>query len=175
MFTTVFIHLQITLPYEATQLSKATRSTAAIYLACGIDSSKVCFTYLYYAMFLCACCGWLSVCWRFYDTLCVSRPPFLYNLMSVLILSWCGYWVLQLLLVGSTRWFNSKRSHARRCVIRCTIASLSTSVLAEYLISHHSTKGIKKTIAQFTNRHLSILWRSCGSQIGTFAIHDWYD
>uniref|UniRef100_A0ACD5VTB1 Uncharacterized protein n=1 Tax=Avena sativa TaxID=4498 RepID=A0ACD5VTB1_AVESA len=30
----------ITLPYEAPQLSKATRSTAAIYLACGIDSSK---------------------------------------------------------------------------------------------------------------------------------------
>ncbi|KQK09682.1 tryptophan--tRNA ligase, chloroplastic/mitochondrial [Brachypodium distachyon] len=30
----------ITLPYEAPQLSKSTRSTAAIYLACGIDSSK---------------------------------------------------------------------------------------------------------------------------------------
>jgi tryptophanyl-tRNA synthetase len=42
--------LQITLPYEAPQLSKATRSTAAIYLACGIDSSKVCFTYLHYMM-----------------------------------------------------------------------------------------------------------------------------
>ncbi|XP_066306975.1 tryptophan--tRNA ligase, chloroplastic/mitochondrial-like isoform X1 [Miscanthus floridulus] len=30
----------ITLPYEAPLLSKATRSTAAIYLACGVDSSK---------------------------------------------------------------------------------------------------------------------------------------
>ncbi|KAK8453645.1 hypothetical protein SEVIR_5G317100v4 [Setaria viridis] len=30
----------ITLPYDAPELSKATRSTAAIYLACGIDSSK---------------------------------------------------------------------------------------------------------------------------------------
>ena len=33
-------YLQITLPYEAPLLSKATRSTAAIYLACGVDSSK---------------------------------------------------------------------------------------------------------------------------------------
>ncbi|CAO1945000.1 unnamed protein product [Urochloa humidicola] len=30
----------ITLPYDAPDLSKSTRSTAAIYLACGIDSSK---------------------------------------------------------------------------------------------------------------------------------------
>ncbi|CAO1945941.1 unnamed protein product [Urochloa humidicola] len=30
----------ITLPYDAPELSKSTRSTAAIYLACGIDSSK---------------------------------------------------------------------------------------------------------------------------------------
>ena len=37
-------YLQITLPYEAPLLSKATRSTAAIYLACGVDSSKVCLT-----------------------------------------------------------------------------------------------------------------------------------
>ena len=33
--------LQITLPYDTQQLSKATRSTAAIYLACGVDPSKV--------------------------------------------------------------------------------------------------------------------------------------
>ncbi|KAK7822344.1 tryptophan--trna ligase, partial [Quercus suber] len=32
--------LQITLPYDAQQLSKATRDTAAIYLACGVDTSK---------------------------------------------------------------------------------------------------------------------------------------
>jgi hypothetical protein len=138
MFITMFKHVQITLPYEAPQLSKATRSTAAIYLACGIDSSKVCFAYLWFGVpVVDSFC-----CWRFYETLCVSRPPFLYNLMSVLILNWCGYWVLQLLLVGLTRWFNSKRSHARRCVIRCTIASLSTCFLAEYHISHRSTKGI---------------------------------
>ncbi|CAN1161793.1 Tryptophan--tRNA ligase, chloroplastic/mitochondrial [Linum perenne] len=30
----------ITLPYETNQLSKATRDTAAIYLACGVDTSK---------------------------------------------------------------------------------------------------------------------------------------
>lgn len=30
----------ITLPYDAPQLSEATRNTAAIYLACGIDTSK---------------------------------------------------------------------------------------------------------------------------------------
>nr|CAB3478262.1 unnamed protein product [Digitaria exilis] len=30
----------ITLPYDAAELSKSTRSTAAIYLACGVDSSK---------------------------------------------------------------------------------------------------------------------------------------
>ncbi|XP_072967228.1 tryptophan--tRNA ligase, chloroplastic/mitochondrial [Typha angustifolia] len=30
----------ITLPYDAPELSKATRSTAAIYLACGVDTSK---------------------------------------------------------------------------------------------------------------------------------------
>ncbi|OAY82165.1 Tryptophan--tRNA ligase, chloroplastic/mitochondrial, partial [Ananas comosus] len=30
----------ITLPYDAPQLSKATRSTAALYLACGVDTSK---------------------------------------------------------------------------------------------------------------------------------------
>lgn len=33
--------LQITLPYDAQQLSKATRDTAALYLACGVDTSKV--------------------------------------------------------------------------------------------------------------------------------------
>ncbi|KAJ6809323.1 tryptophan--tRNA ligase, chloroplastic/mitochondrial isoform X1 [Iris pallida] len=31
---------QITLPHDALDLSKATRSTAAIYLACGVDTSK---------------------------------------------------------------------------------------------------------------------------------------
>ncbi|CAN0907292.1 Tryptophan--tRNA ligase, chloroplastic/mitochondrial [Linum grandiflorum] len=30
----------ITLPYEANQLSKATRDTAALYLACGVDTAK---------------------------------------------------------------------------------------------------------------------------------------
>ncbi|KAH9761337.1 Tryptophanyl-tRNA synthetase [Citrus sinensis] len=35
-----WIALQITLPYDTQQLSKATRETAAIYLACGIDNSK---------------------------------------------------------------------------------------------------------------------------------------
>ncbi|KAK1314477.1 hypothetical protein QJS10_CPA06g00828 [Acorus calamus] len=35
-----WVSLQITLPYDAPQLSKTTRSTAAIYLACGIDTSK---------------------------------------------------------------------------------------------------------------------------------------
>ncbi|KAL5221366.1 hypothetical protein ABZP36_026079 [Zizania latifolia] len=39
LFFIVDLHA-ITLPYDAPQLSKATRSTAAIYLACGIDSSK---------------------------------------------------------------------------------------------------------------------------------------
>ena len=32
---------QITLPYDTQQLHKATRDTAAIYLACGVDTSKV--------------------------------------------------------------------------------------------------------------------------------------
>ncbi|XP_056166399.1 tryptophan--tRNA ligase, chloroplastic/mitochondrial isoform X2 [Syzygium oleosum] len=35
-----WIELQITLPYETQQLAKATRDTAAIYLACGVDTSK---------------------------------------------------------------------------------------------------------------------------------------
>ncbi|XP_027942380.1 tryptophan--tRNA ligase, chloroplastic/mitochondrial isoform X2 [Vigna unguiculata] len=35
-----WVALQITLPYDTQQLSKATRSTAAIYLACGVDPSK---------------------------------------------------------------------------------------------------------------------------------------
>ncbi|XP_042992455.1 tryptophan--tRNA ligase, chloroplastic/mitochondrial isoform X4 [Carya illinoinensis] len=35
-----WISLQITLPYETQQLSKATKDTAAIYLACGVDASK---------------------------------------------------------------------------------------------------------------------------------------
>ncbi|KAL2901250.1 Tryptophan--tRNA ligase chloroplastic/mitochondrial [Bienertia sinuspersici] len=39
LFFIVDLHA-ITLPYEALQLSKATRDTAAIYLACGIDISK---------------------------------------------------------------------------------------------------------------------------------------
>ncbi|XP_077217826.1 nucleotidylyl transferase superfamily protein [Tasmannia lanceolata] len=39
LFFIVDLHA-ITLPYDAQQLSKATRSTAAIYLACGVDPSK---------------------------------------------------------------------------------------------------------------------------------------
>ncbi|XP_057434813.1 tryptophan--tRNA ligase, chloroplastic/mitochondrial [Lotus japonicus] len=39
LFLIVDLHA-ITLPYDAQQLSKATRSTAAIYLACGVDPSK---------------------------------------------------------------------------------------------------------------------------------------
>ncbi|KMT11402.1 hypothetical protein BVRB_5g107300 [Beta vulgaris subsp. vulgaris] len=39
LFFIVDLHA-ITLPYETQQLSKATRDTAAIYLACGIDISK---------------------------------------------------------------------------------------------------------------------------------------
>ncbi|XP_031484012.1 tryptophan--tRNA ligase, chloroplastic/mitochondrial isoform X2 [Nymphaea colorata] len=39
LFFIVDLHA-ITLPYEAPQLSKATRETAAIYLACGVDTSK---------------------------------------------------------------------------------------------------------------------------------------
>nr|XP_029121083.1 tryptophan--tRNA ligase, chloroplastic/mitochondrial isoform X2 [Elaeis guineensis] len=35
-----WISLQITLPYDASELSKATKKTAAIYLACGVDTSK---------------------------------------------------------------------------------------------------------------------------------------
>ncbi|PWA76880.1 tryptophan--tRNA ligase [Artemisia annua] len=35
-----WVSLQITLPYDVQQLSKATRDTAALYLACGIDTSK---------------------------------------------------------------------------------------------------------------------------------------
>ncbi|KAG6783021.1 hypothetical protein POTOM_012451 [Populus tomentosa] len=34
------LNFQITLPYDTKELSKATRDTAAIYLACGIDASK---------------------------------------------------------------------------------------------------------------------------------------
>lgn len=37
----LFSPSQITLPYDAQQLSKATRDTAALYLACGVDPSKV--------------------------------------------------------------------------------------------------------------------------------------
>ncbi|MED6192126.1 Tryptophan--tRNA ligase, chloroplastic/mitochondrial, variant 2 [Stylosanthes scabra] len=39
LFFIVDLHA-ITLPYEAQQLSKASKSTAAIYLACGVDPSK---------------------------------------------------------------------------------------------------------------------------------------
>ncbi|PON71360.1 Tryptophan-tRNA ligase [Trema orientale] len=39
LFFIVDLHA-ITLPYDAQKLSKATRDTAAIYLACGIDTSK---------------------------------------------------------------------------------------------------------------------------------------
>ncbi|TXG61977.1 hypothetical protein EZV62_013340 [Acer yangbiense] len=39
LFFIVDLHA-ITLPYDAQQLSKATRDTAAIYLACGVDTSK---------------------------------------------------------------------------------------------------------------------------------------
>ncbi|XP_022981001.1 tryptophan--tRNA ligase, chloroplastic/mitochondrial isoform X1 [Cucurbita maxima] len=39
LFFIVDLHA-ITLPYDTQQLSKATRNTAAIYLACGIDTSK---------------------------------------------------------------------------------------------------------------------------------------
>ncbi|CAL1386364.1 unnamed protein product [Linum trigynum] len=39
LFFIVDLHA-ITLPYETQQLSKATRDTAALYLACGIDTSK---------------------------------------------------------------------------------------------------------------------------------------
>ncbi|XWS26361.1 hypothetical protein CRYUN_Cryun26dG0025900 [Craigia yunnanensis] len=39
LFFIVDLHA-ITLPYETQQLSKATRNTAAIYLACGVDTSK---------------------------------------------------------------------------------------------------------------------------------------
>ncbi|KAK1265803.1 hypothetical protein QJS04_geneDACA002634 [Acorus gramineus] len=39
LFFIVDLHA-ITLPYDAPQLSKTTRSTAAIYLACGVDTSK---------------------------------------------------------------------------------------------------------------------------------------
>lgn len=34
-------NIQITLPYDALELSKATKNMAAIYLACGVDTSKV--------------------------------------------------------------------------------------------------------------------------------------
>ncbi|TYJ29904.1 hypothetical protein E1A91_A06G098700v1 [Gossypium mustelinum] len=39
LFFIVDLHA-ITLPYDTQQLSKATRNTAAIYLACGVDTSK---------------------------------------------------------------------------------------------------------------------------------------
>ncbi|WCJ20901.1 Tryptophan--tRNA ligase [Euphorbia peplus] len=39
LFFIVDLHA-ITLPYETQQLSKATRDTAAVYLACGVDTSK---------------------------------------------------------------------------------------------------------------------------------------
>ncbi|KAL6207787.1 hypothetical protein ACLB2K_018740 [Fragaria x ananassa] len=39
LFFIVDLHA-ITLPYDAQQLSKATRDTAALYLACGVDTSK---------------------------------------------------------------------------------------------------------------------------------------
>ncbi|GLJ30610.1 hypothetical protein SUGI_0606110 [Cryptomeria japonica] len=41
LFFVVDLHA-ITLPYDAEQLSKATRDTAALYMACGIDVSKAC-------------------------------------------------------------------------------------------------------------------------------------
>ncbi|EPS62039.1 hypothetical protein M569_12754, partial [Genlisea aurea] len=39
LFFIVDLHA-ITLPYDSHQLSKATKDTAALYLACGVDSSK---------------------------------------------------------------------------------------------------------------------------------------
>ena len=38
----IFLYMQITLSYDTQQLSKATRNTAAIYVACRVDTSKVC-------------------------------------------------------------------------------------------------------------------------------------
>ena len=74
-------------------------------------SASLCFDYSVCVRFCC------YVLW-----LCVFRLLSLYSLMSVLMLSWCGYWVLLLLLAGWIEWSSSKRSLARRCVTCCTTA-----------------------------------------------------
>ena len=56
----------------------------------------------------------LQYIWRVAST--APRLLSLYGLMSVLMSSWCGYWVLLLLLAGWIEWSSSKRSLARRCV-----------------------------------------------------------
>lgn len=42
----LYILSQITLPYDPQELSRVTRETAAIYIACGVDTSKVWFSSL---------------------------------------------------------------------------------------------------------------------------------
>ena len=76
--------------------------------------TALCFNYSVCVHF---CCYLLCIM-----TLCVFRLLSLYSLMSVLMLSWCGYWVLLLLLAGWIEWSSSKRSLARRCVTCCTTA-----------------------------------------------------
>ena len=91
---------------------------------------------------------YVSVAYCFMMVLHVLRLLFLYNLMSVLMLSWCGCWVLLLLLAGSTEWSSSKRSHARRCVIRCMTAFTIIFWLGRIVVI--SRKGLD-------NQHLN-LW-----------------
>ncbi|MFS7943674.1 putative tryptophan--tRNA ligase [Helianthus anomalus] len=52
LFFIVDLHA-ITLPYDVQQLSKATRDTAALYLACGVDTSKVFLCHNFSTTFIC--------------------------------------------------------------------------------------------------------------------------
>lgn len=74
-------HIKITLPYDAPDLAKSTRSTAALYLACGVDTSKV-----IYLLSICQSIYAVFLYKRRLTVLCVcklNRPLFLCNHMCV--------------------------------------------------------------------------------------------
>lgn len=108
-----FCQFQITLPYDAQQLSKTTRNTAAIYLACGVDPSKVLTAVCtsVYATYLKLFLSVTSTC-CFY----ICRLLCLYSLMFVPMWNWCGYWVPKPESADWAEWSNLKRNLARRCV-----------------------------------------------------------
>jgi len=73
--------LQITLPYDTQQLSKATRSTAAIYLACGVDPSKVLCNFFSERFGKSIYVGSIKITVDKWHSFCAYRLQYLYSLM----------------------------------------------------------------------------------------------